>query len=207
MNQKKVIVFDMDGTLVDSKKLYIDTIHHSLLEHYFIYPKSHISQALGPKLEITLKKIARFSPKILKKLKDKINSSVAKKAASLRLAPYAIETLKKLKRKGCKIILLTNSSGRFVSTIFRHHKLSGYFNKIFYAENFSTKENAIRAIAREYKIKAKEVIYVADKVSDVKIAKNAGCRIFIVLAKSWDKDKLKKKIYSIASLKQLIKRI
>jgi HAD superfamily hydrolase (TIGR01549 family) len=200
---KKVAVFDLDGTLIDSKKLYIDTIHHSLLEHYFIYPKSHISRALGPKVEITLKRINKFSPKILKKLKDRINNDISKKASRIKLAPYAKEALQRLKSKNYAVILLTNSAGKFANAILKRNKILKYFSRLYYSEKFSSKENAIKAIAKKYKTKVKNITYVADKMSDVKIARKAGCRIVIVLAKSWDKKKVKGKRYAIKSLRQL----
>ena len=199
---KKILVFDFDGTIADSKRLYINMIYSSLLEHSLIYPKSHITRALGPKLEITLNNINKFSPKLLQKLKKKINSDITKKAKSLKLCPYANETLKRLHENN-KIFLLTNSSGKFVRQVLRYNKILRYFSRLYYAENFSSKEQAIKSIAGKYKTKIKDVIYIADKVSDVKIARNVGCRIIISLACSWDKNKLKGKNYTISSLNQL----
>jgi len=198
---QKVAVFDLDGTLIDSKKLYIDTIHHSLLEHYFVYPKSHVSRALGPKLETTLANINKFSPKTLKILKNEINRDIAKKASRIKLTPYARQALQKLKKNRFKIILLTNSAKRFATEILNKNKISKYFNQLYYAEKFARKEDAIKAIAKKYKTKS--VVYVADKRADVKIAKKAGCRIIIALAKSWDRKKLEGKKYSIRSLRDL----
>jgi HAD superfamily hydrolase (TIGR01549 family) len=200
---KKVVMFDLDGTLIDSRNIYIDTIHNSLLEHYFIYPKSHISRALGPKVEITLKNIKKFKPKTLKILKNRINNDISKKAGRIKLAPYTKEALKKLKSKGYAVILLTNSAGRFANAILRKNKISKYFSKTYYSENFSRKEDAIKAIARKYKVKAKDITYIADKMSDVKIARKAGCKIIITLAVSWDKKKVQGKRYTINSLKSL----
>ena len=199
---KKVIVFDLDGTLIDSKKIYVDTIHSSLIEHYFTFPKSHVSKALGPKLEITLRNIGRFQPDTLQLLKNRINMEVASNASKVRLCPYVSETLKKLKKNHI-LVLLTNSAGGFAKNVLRAHKIRKYFDKLFYAENFSSKEDAIRAIAKKYNTKASEINYVADRKNDVKIAKNVGCKIIIVLTCSWDKRRFRGERYTIHSMKQL----
>jgi len=157
---------------------------------------------LGTKLEATLKRINHFSPDLLQKLKKNINSDIAKKAKSLKLCPYAKETLEKLHEKN-KIILLTNSAGRFAKQVLKHNKILKYFDKLFYAENFSSKEDAIKSIAKKYKSKVSDITYVADKKTDVKIAKNVSCKIIIVLACSWDKSKLKGKKYTVKSLKDI----
>jgi len=200
---KRVIIFDFDGTIADSKRLHIDNIHHSLLEHSFLYTKSHITKALGPKLEITLKNLDKFSPELMRKLKDNINSNLAKKAKSLKLCHYAKETLEKIRKKGWKIILLTNSPRRFIVVFLKHNKIKKYFDKLFCAENFSSKESAIRQIAKAYRAKISDVIYVADKLEDVKMAKNTGCRIIISLACSWDRNKLKKSRFAVKSLRDI----
>lgn len=204
---RKVVVFDLDGTLIDSRKIYIDTIHNALLEHYLIYPKSHISRALGPKIEASLKNIGKFNDKTVKILKNTINRYIPEKTRKIKLTPYAKQALQKLKSNGYKIVLLTNSAKRFAVPVLKHQKIAKYFNKFYFAENFPKKEDAMKAIARKYKIKTKDIIYVADKMSDVKIARNVGCRIIITLAKSWDKNKLKGKKYSIASLKNLYEQL
>jgi len=98
---------------------------------------------------------------------------------------------------------LTNSAGRFVTAFLKKNKLLRYFDKLFYAENFGTKEDALRAIARKYKSRISDVVYVADKKADVKIARNAGCRIIVPLACSWDKKLFHGERYTVKSLKQL----
>ena len=78
-----------------------------------------------------------------------------------------------------------------------------YFDKFFYAENFSDKPSKIKELAKKYKINVKNIIYVADRTKDVKIARKAGCKIIIVLACSWDKNEFHGEKYTIKSLKDI----
>jgi len=197
-----ILVFDFDGTIADSKSLYVSTIQKSLSKHSFVYPKSRIIKALGPKLEITLKNIHDFDEKTLSILKRDINSSITKKAKSLKLCPYAKKELGELKKK-YRIIILTNSAKKFILAFLKHNKMTKYFDKLFCGENFIDKEEALREITKKYKTKISDVVYIADKISDVKIAKKAGCRIIIVLACSWDKKRFRKEKYAVSSMKQL----
>ncbi len=201
----KIAVFDFDGTLTDTKELYINAIYNSLKSHSFIHPKKAVEAALGPKLEMTLENIQKFLPKTIFSIKSHVNDAISKKAGAIKLCPHVPESLKKLKEKGYTILLLTNSTGKFVRLILKKNKILKYFDRLFYAENFTSKENAIKAIAKSYKISTSEIIYVADKLSDVRIAEDIGCRIFIVLACSWDRKYFTKhrKEYVIKSMKEL----
>jgi len=99
---KKLVIFDFDGTIADSKKLYVEIIRTSLLKALFLYPKSRIVKALGPKLNATLQNL-NIAPKLRKKLSKEINSWITEKAASLKVCPYAAQTLKKLKLRKQKM--------------------------------------------------------------------------------------------------------
>jgi len=200
---KKFVVFDFDGVIADSKDLYTDTIYNSLIEHSLIYPKGRIARALGPKLDITLKNINHFSKNNIKVLKNGINSNIVRRAKSLKLCPYAKQTLKRLKKQKCTLVILTNSSKKFLFAFLKYNKIMKYFDKFFYAENFSDKPSKIKELAKKYKINVKNIIYVADRTKDVKIARKAGCKIIIVLACSWDKNEFHGEKYTIKSLKDI----
>lgn len=207
MKGKKVIVFDFDGTLADSKKAYVETIYHTLMLHSYIYSKNRIIKALGPKLEDSLKNLARFPPNEIKKIKNEINHKILMLAKSLKPCPYVKNTLKRIHKKGNHLILLTNSARKFCFVFLKHNNLLNYFEKRFYAENFSDKEHVIRNLAKEYRIPVKEIVYVGDRMKDVNTARKSGCKIIISLSCSWDKPKVRGKIYTIKDFSQLEARL
>ncbi len=205
MKQTKLVVFDLDGTLVDSNELYIDTIHNHLVMNYFMFTKGHVARALGPKIEETLKNLGKFDKKTVKKLKKDINEFVARESSKLKLCPNVHKALKELKLKKIKIVLLTNSASKYTRLLLRKNKLLKYFNEVITAENFDNKPQAIKKLAKKYRLKIKEIVYVGDRVKDIKVAKKAGCKIIIALACSWDKKKFKngKKKFIIKNLGEL----
>ena len=112
--KKRVIVFDFDGTIADSKELYVKVIHDSLVKASFIFPRSRIVRAMGPKLEGTLKNLRKFDKKTLRALSREINGWVVSEAEKLRVCPQVKSSLARLKNSGrFRIILLTNSVRHF----------------------------------------------------------------------------------------------
>jgi len=198
---KNILVFDFDGTLADSKKLYIDIIYLFLLRHNYKLSKEKVSRGLGPRLDITLENLG-VSRKDVGTLTKEINYAITKKALSLKLCPYVRGSLNKLS-KNHTIILMTNSAKPFILRILKKHALLKYFSELLCAR-FRKKEQGFYYIFKKYKTIPKNVTYIADKAEDVKIARKVKCQIIIVLAKSWDKNLFKKEKYVIKDMKELL---
>jgi len=200
----KILVFDFDGTIADSKKLYVDIIHDSLLKASYIYPRSSIIKALGPKLEESLLNIRKFDKKTLKVLSKEINSFVTKEARSLKICAEVKSTLKRLKKsKKYKIILLTNSVRAFANAFLKKNGLGKDFDAILGSEDFSTKDKALREISRKYHVKREEIMYLGDRAIDYRIAKRVGTRIVMPYACSWEKTRIMQKKYRKVRVKNL----
>jgi len=203
----KLLVFDFDGTIADSKKLYIDAIFGFTKKYGYKLTKRHVERSLGPKLDLSLHNagIRRYAEKI----GCEINKYLIKEAPKLKLCPYVKETLRRIKeRRILKTVLLTNSTRPFINVFLKKNNLRNYFGKILGAEDFLVKEEAFEKLFRKFKIKPQETVYIADKTKDVDIARKVGCKIIIVLSCSWDRKKFKKrkmkKFYIINSMKDLI---
>ena len=187
----KLIVFDLDGTLVDSKGLYVNTIQEVLKVHSMNFKKYDISKAMGPKTRQTLLNLTNIEPNLLDQLRNEINPRVEMYAASLKLCPYVQEVLRDIKKnKKQKILIMTNSTRKYIFTALNKKGIWGLFDEVFGAEDFLNKETGFHTIFKNYHVKPDETLYVGDRRSDFDIAKSVGCQILLVKARSWDKTKI-----------------
>jgi len=201
---RKILVFDFDGTIADSKKLYTDIIHDSLAKASFIYPRSHIVRAMGPKLEGTLLNLRKFDRKTLKKLSKEINDFVIAKAESLKVCANVKSELRKLHRSGkYRIVLLTNSVRAFSIAFLKKNKMLNDFDLILGSEDFMDKPKELRILAKKYKVNIKDLIYIGDRIMDYKIARQVGAGIVLPRVCSWDKSEIMDKKYSKVRIENL----
>jgi len=198
----KIAVFDFDGTIADTKKLYYYIIHKAINSRGYNLSLSHVEKNLGPKLEITLRDL-KVAEKDINPIRNEVHAYAVTKVNSLKTCPYTAQTLARLKKQKVKIILMTNSIRKFVLGFLNKNKLAKYFDALLCAEDFKEKPEAFRKIFKKYNVKPQDVLYVADKTWDVRIARQVGCGIAIVLARSWDKSRFGKESYVFKDLRSV----
>ena len=202
----KLLIFDFDGTIVDTKALWYNSSYAYLKFFGFKYNDIDRVIDLGFSLRRTLKKLGFnfLSLWILKRqISGKVRSHVndirkCKDVDSIRLIPG-------------KRIIVTNSLKEFALPILKHLKLMDEFSEIYGADDFSDKTEFVSSYLKEKRIKKKDCFYIGDRVADVKLAKEVGCNGVVVLGKcAWDsKSQLIKAgpdfvIEDIAELKEIL---
>jgi len=205
----RLIVFDLDGTIADSKKAYLDTIQIVLSKYGYKFSQKQISDALGPKLRESLLNLKTFKTPILKKICNEINSHVESLAPSITSAHYSAQVLRNISgaRKHA-LVLMTNSTHKFAHNFLHNSRLEEYFDQILGADNFKSKVSAFHTLFKELKVSPEETIYIGDKISDYLIAKEVKCNLLLTHSCSWDKDKISKAPYNeflIEDLRGIVK--
>jgi len=181
----KLLIFDFDGTIVDSKAAYYRFMEKYLFDYGF--SKKEIDKTIDIGLNIAegLKHLG-FNWLETWILKRKIMKDVLNKARDIKKCKD-VDSIRKL--PGRKI-LISNSVSNFVFPLLKHLKLKKEFDEIYCAEKFKNKAEFIKNYLKERRIDRKEVYYIGDRVADVLVARKVGCKSVIVLGKcAWDSKK------------------
>lgn len=187
---KSCLIFDFDGTMVQSKSLAIQ-VFNELGGKYG-----------GRKIEDD--EIAKLSdmsiPDRLKALKVPIYRLPALlvegkkeyKNAIVHLEPVAgiRDVLHKLKAKGYILGILSSNTKENIEYFLEHHQLK-YFDFIHSASNLFGKHKAITSMGRKNEIKLDEIIYIGDELRDVEACKKIKVTV-IAVTWGWDSPELLK---------------
>jgi phosphoglycolate phosphatase len=175
----KLLIFDFDGTLADTKKIWIESIMRVLKEEKFSCPKciTDIIVPFGRKIQDVLELLDVPKEKI-----DEIRCKIHRLVMKRKVKTADLKPLKEIKAR--KIIL--SNSPKFIVNHLLKDKVK-IFDKVYGSEDFSDKAKFIMELLKKYKLNKKEVWYIGDISQDVRVARKAGCRSVIISHKfSWN---------------------
>jgi len=175
---KPVILFDLDGTLLDTGELIHETYRHVFSKYK---PELKLSEdemlaLLGPTLQDSMSKhLPEFDFEELMACYREFNIANHKKY--VKAFPYAKESLQKLKDDGYTLGIVSAKFKDVVELGLECGEIAGYFDVILGLHEYENKKPA-----KDGLIKACEVlnvshddcIYVGDSASDILAAHNAG---------------------------------
>ena len=181
----KLVIFDFDGTIVDTKAVYYNAMNKHL--NPLSFNKKEVDKAIDIGLNVA-ETLRKFVPSFFYRwwLHRSIMKDVVKEVNNVKKC----RDVNHIKEIRIKKILISNSLKEFVMPIARHLKIKGYFDGIYCADKFDDKEDFIKKYLRMHKIKPHECFYVGDRVADVKLTRKLGLHSIIVLGKcAWDSRK------------------
>ncbi|MEM4230636.1 MAG: HAD hydrolase-like protein [Candidatus Pacearchaeota archaeon] len=175
----KLIIFDFDGVLADTKKIWIKCIIKVLKEEKFYCPKcvTDIIIPFGRKIQDVLKLLDIPKSRI-----EEIRTKVHKLVLKHKIKIQNIEPLKTIKIK--KIIL--SNSPAFVVRHALKNKLK-IFDRVYGSDDFSDKASFIESLMKKQKFRKKDLWYVGDIGQDIRVARKGGCTSVILASKfAWN---------------------
>ncbi|MFA6349313.1 MAG: HAD family hydrolase [Candidatus Omnitrophota bacterium] len=197
----KLVIFDLDGTLVDAYKAIVKSVNFSLAA--LGYPTK---RALDIKRSVGWGEAGLFEPQVAKRdLKKIINIYRRNHAKSLlkysRALPGTMKVLKYLKKNKYKLAIASNRPTKYCRIILKHLDLERYFNVVLCADklkHIKPHPQILFRIMKRFRCTPFQTVYVGDMVIDVQAGKRAGVRTIIVpTGSSSKKDIIKEKPWKI----------
>lgn len=186
LNNKKLIIFDFDGLLVNTEEIYLKG-----WEEAFHYYKITISREIllkfyGNSIENVNQVLLStgISPEIIKKVRAYREKIINKYLVSskIRLLPGVIDFLE-LVHSNYTLVVCTSSPRKRVDRILGYSNLTKYFNNIITFEDtlyHKPHPQPYMFILDSYKVKASDVIAFEDSISGIISSQRSGIEVHCV---------------------------
>ena len=164
----RAVVFDLDGTLLDSLPLVLEAIAHAI-EPYGRRPTMEIFALLGGPPE-------RFLPALLTDLRDapialqRMEAYHRQNSHLIRPFDGAAQLLGRLARGGVRLAVWTGRDRASADGLLRRHGLYGFFSAIVCGDDLPTHKPdpaGLREIMRRLDVTAADTVMVGDADVDV----------------------------------------
>ena len=195
MDNIKLVIFDIDGTLVDA---------YSAIEKSVNYAMKRMGYPLRDYM--TIRRVVGGGDEKL--LEQFVNTKDLKKALFLYrrhhkialpkysiLMPNVRRVLRYLKGKNYKLAIASNRPTKFAQILIHHLNMAQYFNYVLCADKLRfNKPNPeiLLKIMQKLHVKRTQTLYVGDMTTDAQAGKRAGVKTIIVTTGSSTISEIKK---------------
>jgi len=190
-----VILFDLDGTLIDSTQAIVETFHHACDTNNFDrVDEEKIKSLIGYPLDIMFQNIGVKDNRVwdfVASYKEEYRKISTQKTTLLKYAKESILSAHEFATLG----IVTTKTGRYSKVLMEHFELMHYFDVLIGREDVEhPKPDAQPILKALQKLKAqdKEVWMIGDTKLDLIAAQNAKVNSIGVLSGYGKEDELKK---------------
>ena len=204
VDNSKAIIFDLDGTLIDSMNVWSDIDKEFFKMHDLPFEEDY-QKEIGHK---GLKEIAAYTKTRynLKESEDEIISiwlDMAKEAYAYKipLKEGVKSFLEYLQSKNIKMGIATSNSLELTELVLKHHDIYKYFSKVVTVNELKTNKGSpdiYLHISNSFGLIPSECIVFEDLLTGIKTAKKAGYKV--VGVKEISSSDKEKEIREIADL-------
>jgi phosphoglycolate phosphatase len=181
------IVFDLDGTLVDSAPDLCGVVNDMLHQHgRVVLDMDDIRKMVGDGAAKLIERGFGATGGLPAPLPDLTREFIrlyeARIARETRPFPGVVETLERFKAAGLKMGVCTNKTTHLSRRLLDELDLSRFFSAIVGGDGPARKPDRrhLEATMRELDAGADEALMVGDSMNDVAVARNAGVKVVAV---------------------------
>lgn len=208
--RKPVVLFDFDGTIMDSEQMIIGCFAYLFQKYGDInaFTKEIQQEVFGPPLRDELKKLfPDQDTDLLMKDYTEFQKSLPGRHLVSTL-PHVVDVLKELKKQGYVTAIVTSRLSESCETWVEDLEIEDYFDLIVGTERYrhaKPRPDGIIETCEMLNTGHDSVVYIGDNVSDVQSGKNAGVYTIAFITNQEKEEKIKAEkpnatIYDITEL-------
>ncbi|QLY40469.1 HAD-IA family hydrolase [Hujiaoplasma nucleasis] len=171
------VLFDLDGTLVDSNQLLIDSFKHTI-EYFFPslkFTKNDYIHMIGPSLEETFSNLTNNDEIITKMIELFRNYYIDHEQESIKIYPNVISSLKELKKMKIQTGIVTTKFKSSALPSIEMFELNKYIDVYVYLDSVEYAKPHPEPIHKAISLlkDPQMVMMIGDNPSDILSGKNA----------------------------------
>jgi len=190
-----LVMFDLDGTLVETAPEILDAVNDALRR--FGLPEVQQQQVddwIGHgTLELLVKALAQVTgaaagavrqSALLAQIEPVYNQAYnARCGTRSTLYPQVLETLVALRERGVKLALVTNKEGRYTRVVLNAHALGSLFHLVVSGDTLPSKKPNPAGVAlalAQFDVVPQRALFVGDSSIDAATARAAGVPVWLL---------------------------
>ena len=190
----KTIIFDLDGTLIDSYHAIQESLNY-VLEHYGLAKVDlpTVKKMVGRGLENLMQQAVGDQRKeqAIALFRKSYDETVMR---GTFLLPEVAETIQALHEKGITLAVASNKPSIYSRTILENFELNPFFEACYGPDIVKQPKPhpaMLEELMQELSADKKETLYVGDMVIDIETARNAGIPVALIATGGNSSDELR----------------
>lgn len=178
-NQIRHVIFDFDGTIVDSLAVAIQLINQ-LAHKYNLKPMNNEELDKLRQLPILERfRAANISPYQIPRLGLEFTRNYTRSLGSIQVFADMREVILNLKEQGLVLSIISSNSNHNIRKFLVDNDLN-IFDHIYCAKNIFGKEKTIGSLIKKLNLRRPELIYVGDEVRDIMACQANSIKVIAV---------------------------
>lgn len=182
----RALLFDIDGTLLDTLQLIIQALDHTYRKHLGItLPVEELRRLIGLPLAVQMRYLDEYaSQPVNHALMEADERAYYESNKHLeRVIPEAVQAVQQARQKGFKVALVTSKNRAEIAALLPRLALHEMVDTIVLADDVEhpkpAPDSVLKALER-LQVKAEEALFIGDTVFDLTCGRMAGVKVAAV---------------------------
>ncbi len=188
------VLFDLDGTLIDSTRLILDSYRHTMQVHFGrSFPDAEWIEGLGTPLRVQFRRFTDDDAEIQRMIATYRDWNLAHHDAMVRAFPGAVEAVRDIRGRGARLAIVTSKNRHGVDMGLARCGFDGLFDTIVTSDDLeASKPDPAPVIAalERLAVAPRTALFVGDSPHDIAAGRNAGTSTAACLWGPFDRARL-----------------